>query len=63
MGQAGFAGEQFLHHALLDEAGLVAAGFEGGEVGVEGGEDLGDGALFGEGRDEGTSLSSVLEML
>ena len=39
-------GQQFLHHALLEGAGLVAAGFEGGEFGVYVGEDGGDGGLF-----------------
>lgn len=36
-------------HALLDGAGLVAAGVQGGEFGVHVGEGGGDGGLF-EGR-------------
>ena len=40
-------GQEFLHHAVLEGAGLVAAGFEGGQFGVHVGEDGGDGGLFG----------------
>lgn len=38
--------EQFLHHGLLDGAGLGAALFEGGDFGVDVAEDGGDGGLF-----------------
>ena len=40
------AGEQLLHHGLLEVAGLVAAGFERRQLGVHVGEDGGDGGLF-----------------
>ncbi len=44
--QADPAGEELLHHAVLELAGLGELGFEGGEVGVHVGEDCGDGGLF-----------------
>jgi hypothetical protein len=40
------ASQQFLHHALLELAGFIAAGFEGGEFSAHIGEDDGDGGLF-----------------
>ena len=52
--------QQFLHHALLEGAGLVTAGFEGGDLSVHVGEDSGDGGLFvSDGRQ--TSMLSALE--
>ena len=39
-------GEELLHHALLDCAGLVAASFKRGDLGVHVGEDRGDGVLL-----------------
>ena len=55
------AGEELLHHALLDHAGLVAAGFEGGDLGVHVGEDGGDGGLFR--RALGTDSSTCDELV
>ena len=40
------SGEQFLHHALLEAAGLGELGFQRGDLGVHVGEDGGDGGLF-----------------
>ena len=42
------AGEQFLHHGLLEGAGLVAALLQRRQLGVHVGEDGGDGGLFGD---------------
>src|SRR5205814_732922 len=42
------AGEQFLHHGLLDSAGLFAPLFQCSEFGVHVGEHGGDSGLFGE---------------
>ena len=41
-------GQQFLHHALLEGAGLVAPLLQRGDLRVHVGEDGGDGGLFGE---------------
>ncbi len=59
--EAGFAGEEFLHHGLFEGLGFVAAGLEGGEFGVHVGEDLGDGGLFF--YMAGRSISSSFEAL
>ncbi len=40
-------GQQFLHHTLLQGEGLVAARFEGGELGVPIRHHLGDGDMVG----------------
>lgn len=40
------AGEQRLRHALLEQAGLGEAGFQGGDFGVDVGEGGGDGGLL-----------------
>src|SRR5690606_31381381 len=40
------AGEQLLHHRLLEVAGLVAAGFESRQLGVHVGKDGGDCSLL-----------------
>ena len=45
-GEASLAGEELLHHAVLDGAGLVAASFQCGDLGVHIGEDGGDGCLL-----------------
>ena len=45
--QSRSSGQQLLHHALLEGAGLGQPGFEGGDLGVHVGEHGGDGGLFG----------------
>jgi hypothetical protein len=40
------AGQQFLHHALLEEFGFVSAGLQGGDLGIHVGENGGYGLLF-----------------
>ena len=58
-GQADGAGEELLHHTLLDGAGLVEAVFQRGDLGVHVGEDGGNGLLFGEGREGYLCASDV----
>ena len=55
-------GEQLLHHRLLEGTGLVAAGFEGGQLGVHVGEDGGDGGVFGEWWNQELAVLQELEV-
>ena len=45
--QSNLSGEQFLHHALPDGAGLGKLFFQRGKFGVHVGEDGRDGGLLG----------------
>ena len=47
----------------LRSAGLVAAGFEGGDFGVHVGEDGGDGGLFGIGWNGKVSLAMFVLLM
>ena len=42
------AGEEFLHHRLLEVASLIAPGLQSRQLGVHVGEDVSDSGLFGD---------------
>ena len=49
-GQAEGTGEELLHHPLSDGAGLFEAALQSGDLCVHVGEEGGNGALLGDGR-------------
>ena len=57
--QPGPAGEEFLHHGLFEQAGLVPPLLQGRQFRVHVGQDFGDGGLFNEIRKGYLQVSNV----